>query len=92
MADTKQVGTELPEKRHTTVHNRYEISDSICGRIDGATSLKQALHVAAYHALLGKVKGGNSCPEIVIFDLMARYDCAETWDAEGKILTFRHRG
>lgn len=66
---------------HTLTSDRYQITDSVCGLVDTATSLKKALQLAS----------GHRCDGVEVFDSMARYDCAQTWDRNGNILTFRHR-
>jgi hypothetical protein len=68
-------------ERYTTTHDRYQITDPICGLVETATSLKDALRKANMHR----------CDAVEVFDTMARYDCAQTWNREGRILTFRHR-
>lgn len=72
---------ERQRKRKTTASDRYEIGDDECGVIATASSLKAALHEAKCHG----------CKHIEVFDRMARFDCAQTWDAFGNILTFKKR-
>ncbi len=76
--------TESKAQRHTTTHDRYTISDPVCGLVETATSLKKALARAKVHS--------NSCPDVEVFDVMARKDCVQVWDADGKILNFRRLG
>lgn len=75
-----------PEKRHTTTHDRYSISDCVCGLVCTRTSLKKALASASAH----KLRHPES-PLIVVevFDLMARRDCAQLWNHDGDIISFR---
>lgn len=61
--------------------NRYEVGDDECGVVATASSLKAALHEARCHG----------CKHVEVFDRMARYDCAQTWDSFGNILTFKKR-
>ena len=67
--------------RATAARHRYEIGDDECGVVATASSLKAALHEARCHG----------CKHVEVFDRMARFDCAQTWDAFGNILTFKHR-
>lgn len=64
-----------------TTHDRYHISDPVCGLVCTRTSLKKAMESARAH----------QCPGVTVFDSMARYDCIQLWDANGKILEFRKR-
>lgn len=61
--------------------DRYQITDPICGLVETASSLKEALRLATMHR----------CDGVEIYDAMARFDCVQTWDRNGRILTFRHR-
>ena len=72
---------EENQERHTTAHDRYQITDPVCGLVTTRTSLAKALESAKSH----------KCEGVEVFDAMARYDCAQTWDRHGNILTFRHR-
>lgn len=70
------------ESRSTTTHDRYQVCDPICGLVATRTSLGKALEFAKAHA----------CEGVEVFDIMARYDCAELWDKEGKIIRFKKIG
>lgn len=77
------------EVRTTTVHNRYEISDSCCGLVETASSLKKAIALAEIHASQHGAELGNTITAIEVFDRMARRDCQNTWmvpvpNAQGK--------
>lgn len=77
---TATKATHTPrERRHTTAHDRYQITDPVCGLVETATSLKKALQLAKAH----------HCGNVAIFDVMARIDCAQVWDANGNITAFR---
>lgn len=70
-----------------TPHDRYHISDPICGLFCTRTSLKKALESARNH----QDGADGQCQYVTVFDSMARYDCVQLWDAKGKILEFRKR-
>jgi hypothetical protein len=62
------------EQRHTTVHDRYEISDPICGRIEGATSLAKALKIAAAHP----------CQNVEVFDVNGTNGLRSNLECKGR--------
>lgn len=68
------------EKRTTTVHNRFEISCSYCGRLYGEKSLFEAKVSAKRAATLH-----NQADEAIsIYDIMAHRGCTCSWDADGR--------
>jgi hypothetical protein len=67
-------------KQYTTVHDRYQISDSCCGMVETATSLKKASARARAHAERHAVDADNSTKVVTVFDVMARRDCQDTWE------------
>ena len=78
---TAKSESEHAAKRRTNTSDRYHVGDPTCGMIETATSLKAALALAA----------GHSCSGVTIFDTLAKWDCAQEWDSNGNILSFKHR-
>lgn len=70
---------EGEEKRITTTSSRYQVCDPVCGLVSTASSLQKALSAAKAHP----------CEGVEVFDVMARRDCAQVWDAQGAIKAFR---
>jgi len=67
-------------KKFTTVHSRYQISDSCCGLVEVATSFREASEVARRHASRHAKDGDDSTLRVEIFDVMARRHCQDTWE------------
>ena len=67
-------------RQFTTVHDRYQISDSCCGMVETATSLKKASEIAQNHADRHSKEADESTKTVVVFDVMARRDCQDTWE------------
>lgn len=63
-----------------TVHDRYTISDAICGQVDTATSLKKASALAQGHAAEHSAEPGNVVSVVTVYDRMARCDCQDSWE------------
>ena len=61
-------------RQFTTVHDRYQISDSCCGMVETATSLKKASELAKNHADRHAVDHDNTTTVVIVFDVMARRD------------------
>ena len=66
-------------KRHTTIHDRYQISDECCGLVTTSTSLKAASNIARAHAARHAKEVDNSVSRVDVFDSMARRDCTSLW-------------
>ncbi len=74
MHTARQPGKGASKKmpiQFTTVHNRYRISDSCCGLVETATSLKKALEIAKNHADRHSKDADKSTKTVVVFDVMA---------------------
>jgi len=67
-------------RQFTTVHDRYQISDSCCGVVETATSLTKASTIAKNHALRHTQDGDLSTKVVQVFDIMARSNCQDTWE------------
>ena len=68
------------KQRFTTVHDRYQVSDSCCGQVETATSLKKASEIAKNHADRHAIDHDNTTTVVTVFDVMARRDCQDTWE------------
>lgn len=71
--------SEVKERKFTTVHDRYLVSDSCCGFVESETSLKRALALAERHAKRHQSDPADTVAQIEVFDRMARRDCVTTW-------------
>jgi len=68
------------KQRFTTVHDRYQVSDSCCGQVETATSLKKASEIAKNHADRHAIDHDNTTTVVTVFDVMAQRDCQDTWE------------
>jgi hypothetical protein len=56
------------------------VSDSCCGQVETATSLKKASEIAKNHADRHAIEHDNTTTVVTVFDVMARRDCQDTWE------------
>jgi len=56
------------------------VSDSCCGQVETATSLKKASEIAKNHADRHAIDHDNTTTVVTVFDVMARRDCQDTWE------------
>jgi hypothetical protein len=69
----------VKEKRTTTVHDRFEVSCSYCGRLAGEKSRAEGISAAKHYRTLHN--GPNE--RVTVYDLMAHIGCTQVWDADG---------
>ena len=72
--------TASPAPRITTATDRFEISDPTCGVVAFQPNRAAALRLASIH----------SCPDVTVFDRMARRGDTQLWSAQGDELE-KHR-
>lgn len=75
----------VKEKRHTTVHDRFQVSCSCCGYMESFSSLTKAWESAQ----LRKLRHNQPGEKIEICDIMAHIGCTDLWDADGNPLNRR---
>jgi len=77
--EDRNVAAPVASGKHTTVHDRYQIGDALCGQVETTTSLARASAIAVAHAEAHAREPANTVTAIEVFDRMARTHCQDTW-------------